>query len=228
MGLRALASLAAVLGTLASAGAVWAATGGPAPLPPTTAPPAATPLYPPIEYRRCRSVGKPFAGRLVNGTRLPKEGLDFFTWDPVKRRRPNRGWRRYGCDFAIEKVLRVVATLRAEFPDAPRIGIADISRPRGGRFGRRFGGLGHASHQSGIDLDILYPRWDGLERAPDTVDDIDDDLAQALVDGLVRAGARYAFVGPHTRLKGPRRVVQKLVHHDDHVHVRFRVPRGRR
>ena len=36
-----------------------------------------------LVMERCRSLGKPFAGRLVNGTRLPAEGRDFFTWDPI-------------------------------------------------------------------------------------------------------------------------------------------------
>ena len=30
-------------------------------------------------------------------------------------------------------------------------------------FGRRFGGLGHASHQNGLDVDVYYPRIDGRE-----------------------------------------------------------------
>jgi murein endopeptidase len=196
--------------------------------PPLTQPAPPPPLYAPIRYRRCRSLGLPWAGRLVRGTRLPSEGVDFFTWDPAKRRSPNRWWRRYGCDFAIKKLLRVLRSVRQEFPDAPRIGIGDLSRPRGGNFGRRFGGLGHASHQSGIDIDVYYPRWDGLERRPDTVDDVDFELAQALVARLVRAGARYVFVGPNTDLRGRRKIVRSLVHHDDHLHVRFRVPRGRR
>lgn len=228
MPLRALTFPAVLVAAVATGGAVPSTTGVAAPPAPTAVPPAAAPLFSPIHYRRCRSVGKPFGGRLLRGTRIPKEGFDFFTWDPVKRRTPNRWWRRYGCDFAIRKVVRVFAALRAEFPDAPRIGIGDVSRPRGGRFGRRYGGLGHASHQSGVDFDIYYPRWDGLERAPKTVDDIDSELAQAMVDLFVAAGAKYAFVGPHTGLAGPRKVVQKLVNHDDHVHVRFRVPRSRR
>ena len=63
---------------------------------------------------------------------------------------------------------------RAAHPSAPRVGVADLSRPHGGRFGRNFGGLGHASHQNGLDVDILYPRLDGLERrawAPRLVDE---------------------------------------------------------
>ena len=183
---------------------------------------------PVIHYKRCRAVGKPWDGRLVRGTRLPPEGQDFFTWDPVRKRRPNRSWRRYGCDFAMRKLLRVLRSYRLAFPETPRVGIGDISRPRGGEFGEEFGGLGHASHQMGVDFDVYYPRLDELERGPRDPDQVDLDLAQALVDRFVRAGVKYAFVGPDLGLLGPPRVVQPLVNHNDHVHVRFRVPRSRR
>lgn len=215
---RAFTFMAALLAVLVTASSVAAQ---PEPLLPL-------PAFAPIKWKRCRSLGKPFAGRLVNGTRLPAEGQDFFTWDPIRERSPNRSWRRYGCDFAMKKLLRVLRRLRVRFPEAPRFAIGDLSRPRGGKFGRRYGGLGHASHQSGVDIDVPYPRWDGLERRPDTVDDIDFELSQALVDALVHAGAKYVFVGPGTELRGRRKVVQRLVHHDEHLHVRFRVPRSRR
>ncbi|HEY1357732.1 MAG TPA: penicillin-insensitive murein endopeptidase [Thermoleophilaceae bacterium] len=197
-------------------------------IPAAAAPAQTEPAYPQIHYKRCRSLGPPWHGRLVRGTRLPPEGADFFTWDPARRRTPNRWWRRYACDFAIKKVLRVLSSIHRDFPDAPRIGIGDMSRPRGGGFGPRFGALGHASHQNGVDIDVYYPRLDGLERAPRDIGDIDLDLAQELVDRFVRAGAQFAFVGPHTGLEGPPKVVQVLANHDDHVHVRFRVPRSRR
>ena len=215
---RAFTFMAALLAVLVTASSVAAQ---PQPLLPL-------PAFAPMEWKRCRSLGKPFAGRLVNGTRLPAEGRDFFTWDPIRERFPNRSWRRYGCDFAMKKLLRVLRRLRVRLPEAPRFAIGDLSRPRGGEFGRRYGGIGHASHQSGVDIDVPYPRWDGLERRPDTVDDIDFELSQALVDALVHAGAKYVFVGPGTELRGRRKVVRRLVHHDEHLHVRFRVPRSRR
>jgi hypothetical protein len=37
----------------------------------------------------------------------------------------------------------------------------------------------------------------------------------------VRAGAVNVFVGPSLDLRGPRNVVEPLVHHDDHLHVRL-------
>ena len=83
----------------------------------------------------------------------------------------------------------------------------------------------HASHQNGLDVDIYYPRLDGTERRPFKPAQVDETLAQDLVDRFVDAGAQYVFVGPRLSLKGPRKVVSALVHHDDHLHVRLRPPR---
>ena len=51
---------------------------------------------------------------------------------------------------------------------------------------------------------------------------VDRALAQDLVDRFVAAGAVYVFTGRHVGLSGPRKVVGKLAHHDDHMHVRIR------
>lgn len=168
------------------------------------------------------AVGTPQRGALVNGVQLPPEGEHFFTWDFPKRRAPSRPWRRWGTDRTIARTLEVLAAFRAANPGAPRVGVADISRPRGGPFGERFGGLGHASHQNGLDADLIYPRRDRVEAAPRKPRQVDRRLSQDLVRRFVRAGAKYVFVGPRLRLGGPRRIVQRLVHHDDHLHVRFR------
>ena len=179
----------------------------------------------PIQWRESRALGLPYwRGRLRNGVKLPPEGRDYFTWDPVLRRSPNRPWRRYGTDDLVRVLLQVLREHRTAFPEAPRVGIGDLSRPRGGEFGVRYGGLGHMSHQNGLDVDVYYPRWDGLERRPPTPDLVDEDLSQDLVDRFVAVGAEKVFVGPRLSLKGPRRIVVKLVHHDDHLHVRLRKP----
>jgi murein endopeptidase len=163
----------------------------------------------------------------VNGVGLPAQGAHFYTWDPIRKHSPNRGWRRWGTDRLIRVLLRVARQYRAANPGAPRLTIGDLSRPRGGDFGKRFGGIGHASHQNGLDVDIWYPRLDGLERRASRVDLIDLELAQDLVDRFIAAGAQYVFVGPRTRLTGPRRRVQALIHHDDHMHVRIPPRRDR-
>jgi murein endopeptidase len=177
--------------------------------------------FEPVRWRDSRSLGKPFAGRLVRGVQLPSAGRHFFTWDPILNRRPNRGWRRWGNDRLVRIVLRVLAEHRAANPGAPRVGVGDLSRPRGGDFGIRYGPPGHASHQNGLDVDLYYPRRDRLERAPRSVAQVDRALAQDLVDRFVEAGAVYVFVGPSVGLTGPPKVVQQLAHHDNHLHVRI-------
>jgi murein endopeptidase len=212
----ALVSLALVLGSTAAAAAQ---TADPYVLPGSPLTPS-----PVIEWRHSRAVGAPWAGRLVRGVKLPAEGPDWFTWDAVQRRSPNRAWRRWGTDTLLRKVLRVLHEYRIENPGVGRVGIGDISRPNGGHFGREFGGLGHASHQNGRDIDIWYPRTDGRERKPLRPSQVDVGAAQELVDRFVEAGVQTIYVGPNLDLEGPRRVVIPLVHHDDHLHVRIRPP----
>jgi murein endopeptidase len=175
----------------------------------------------PIQWRQSRSVGLPWNGRLVRGVQLPAEGAQFFTWDPVLKRSPNRSWRRWGSDRLLRMVLRVLDDYAAAHPEAARVGIGDLSRPGGGVFDERFGGRGHASHQNGRDVDVYYPRLDGQELRPARPSQIDRALAQDLVTRFVRARAVKVFVGLHTRLLGPRRIVQQLIYHDDHMHVRI-------
>ena len=180
--------LAAVLLTLAAAPAPASAMQIDPPPAVVTAP--AT--DPPIAWRDSRAVGRPYAGRLVDGVQLPAEGRDFWTYDWGLRVSPNRPWRRWGTDRLVQTLLDVLAGYRAARPEAPRVGIADLSRPHGGRFGKNFGGLGHSSHQNGLD------------------------------GRFVAAGAVQIYTGWSLHLRGPRKRVVKLAHHDDHMHVRVR------
>lgn len=177
---------------------------------------------PEVRWRDSEALGLPYeGGRLVRGVRLPRQGRHFFTWDPIVQRSPNRPWRRWGTDRLVRTTLRIVRGHGRAHPGAPRVAIGDLSRPRGGDFGPQFGGIGHASHQNGVDVDIYYPRRDERERAPSSVGQVNLRLAQDLVDRFVRAGATHVFVGPSTGLEGPPGVVQPLEHHDDHLHVRI-------
>ncbi len=198
----------------------------PAPAPPEPAPQPANGPPPltdtPIHWRHSRAVGKPFSGELVDGVELPAGGRDYFTWDSELKRKPSRAWRRYGTDRLVSTLLQVLSEYRAAHPEAPRVGIGDLSRPNGGSFDERYGGLGHSSHQNGLDVDVYYPRADRAERRPYSARQVERALAQALVDRFVAAGAKYVFVGPRVGLRGPRRVVSPLRHHDDHLHVRLR------
>ena len=168
-----------------------------------------------------RALGAPNAGRLVNGLELPAGGPDWVTWDPVLKQVPNRAERRWGSDRLLSFLLYVLRDYRLANPHAPRVVVGDLSRPFGGPFGRAFGGLGHASHQNGLDVDVYYPRLDRRLLAPRYVSQVDRVLAQDLVDRFVAAGAQFAFVGLRVGLRGPRKVVQAIPLHDNHVHVRI-------
>jgi len=178
----------------------------------------------PIRWRRSLAVGTPSAGRLVRGVRLPAQRPSFVTWDPVLRRSPNRPWRRWGTDRLVRALLDVAREYRRAHRGAPRLAVGDLSRPRGGDFGVRFGPIGHASHQNGLDADVYYPRKDRRERAPDRVSQIDRRLSQELVDRFLAQGAHVIFVGPNSGLTGPPGRVQVLANHDNHLHLRLAAP----
>jgi len=188
---------------------------------PLDEPPVPREVFPEVRWRVSQALGSPSAGRLVAGVRLPAEGPHHFTWDPLEHRSPSPGWRRVGTDGLVRLTLRVIREYAADHPNAPRVGIGDLSRPRGGDFGPRFGGPGHVSHQNGLDVDIYYPRKDRRERPPLRASQADLRLTQDLVDRFVAAGAQAVFVGPHTGLVGPAGVVRVLPHHDNHLHVRL-------
>jgi Penicillin-insensitive murein endopeptidase len=204
----------------------------PAPLPPVQAPrvrpapppaklPQVRPAEPPRALPPARAAGVPWSGRLVHGRRLSESGPGYITWDPIHKQVPNRSWRRWGTGRLLGTVKRVLSAYARRHPDAPPVLVGDLSRPRGGDFGPRFGGIGHASHQNGLDADVYYPRIDGRLRSPARPALVDRAAAQELVDAFVRAGAERVFVGPSLDLRGPPDVVQPLVNHDNHLHVRL-------
>jgi len=183
--------------------------------------PASEPVVQPPAAVPSRAVGLPWRGRLVGGVLLPPYGVGYLSWDPIRKQIPNRPWRRWGTDRLVALLQWVAAEFEAAHPFHPVVLIGDLSRPRGGVFDERFGGLGHASHQNGLDADVFYPRTDGRPRSAWRPGQVDRVLAQDLVDRFVAAGAERVFVGPRLGLRGPRRVVQPLVHHNDHLHVRI-------
>ena len=175
-----------------------------------------------IEWRDSVAIGAPEAGRLDRGVQLPASGRGFFTWDPVLRRSPNRDWRRWGTDELVRTVLGVLREYHRLHPDAPRVGIGDLSLPEGGYFGAEVsGGIGHATHQNGLDVDVYYPRLDGRLRPPRHPDQVDVARSQTLLDLFVDAGATVIYTGPSLPLTGPPEIIQPLVNHDNHLHVRI-------
>ncbi|HEU5489185.1 MAG TPA: penicillin-insensitive murein endopeptidase [Gaiellaceae bacterium] len=174
--------------------------------------------FPTIRWARADPDGLPYAGRLSSGTTLPVEGPDWVTWNPVADEVPNRSHRLYGHERTIRAVLAVSAAYGAANPDAPRIVVGDISFRHGGPMEL------HRSHQNGLDVDVYYPRRDGVERAPVARRQIDRVLTQDLLDRFLAAGADVIFVGYSLGLLGPNDRVVPYPNHEDHMHVRFKLP----
>src|SRR3954463_2020271 len=137
-----------------------------APPPPITTAPVPTTTPPAQPIGPSRALGQPWHGRLVNGVELPEVSADWLTWDPVLKQVPNRPERRWGTAKLIATLRRVLAAWHAAHPELPQILVGDLSRPQGGVFDQRYGGLGHASHQNGLDADVYYPRLDHPPLAP--------------------------------------------------------------
>jgi murein endopeptidase len=176
---------------------------------------------PRVEWRDSRALGTPNAGSLVNGVRLPAEGPGYYTYNPATQAPPGGPDRTWGHARVVREVLELGEWWARTHPDAPRLGIGDLSRPRGGPFHGPV--VGHASHQNGLDVDIRLVRRDGAEAAVDQ-SSYDPALTQALVDRLVARGASLVLIGPRLHLHGPPGVVMPWPNHDDHLHVRFPNP----
>ena len=203
--------------------------GAPVPMPPMTLPrnpiPRLSPLQasrggsatimPEVVWHRSISLGLPYHGRLIDGVQLPVQSPYWVTWDPALDRVPDRGYRRYGSAKLIHLLLSVTQAFHEAYPDGSRLVIGDISRYGGGPLDE------HASHQSGLDVDVYYPRRDGREVAPTTVEQVDVARSQALLNLFLAAHPEFVFVGPHLPLHGPSGVVEPLVGHDNHMHVRI-------
>jgi murein endopeptidase len=180
-----------------------------------------------IQWLDSTAIGAVGAGRLEDGVQLPAAGPTWFTWDPVLKRSPGRGWRRWGTDDVVRATIDVLGRFRRRHPGAQPVGVGDLSLPRGGYFGPEVGGgIGHATHQNGLDVDVYYPRVDRRLRPPTRVEQVDVARAQELVDLFVAAGATTVYVGPNLPLTGPPAIVTALVNHDNHLHASFAQPRN--
>jgi hypothetical protein len=200
---------------------------GPTPLPhlaPLTPSEAArgggSSVLPEVIWRDSISLGLPYHGRLIDGVQLPLSGPYWTTWDPALDRVPDRGYRRYGSAKLIHLLMAVTKEFHDAHPEAARLVIGDISRLGGGPLDE------HVSHQNGLDVDVYYPRRDRRELAPTTIDQVDVALSQDLLDLFLAAKPEFVFVGPDLvpQLHGPAGVVEPLVGHDNHMHVRIYPP----
>jgi murein endopeptidase len=164
--------------------------------------------------------GSPNGGWLENGVLLPVRGPGYYTYNPATQEPPGGPLRRWGTARLVRELLSATAWWAQTHPEAPRLGIGDLSLKGGGPFV-----TDHASHQNGLDVDIRLPRRDGVE-GPANPATYDRELTQQLVDRFVAQGANLVLIGPSLDLAGPGGVVIRWPNHDDHLHVRFPDPDG--
>jgi len=169
-----------------------------------------------------RALGSPSHGRLLCGRQLRAQGTGLRTWDFPLARSPNRPERRWGTAKLIRRIEWVARRWQARHPLGARLLVGDLSRPRGGPFTARFGGIGHTSHQNGLDVDLYYPRTDGLEREAFRPSQVDRRRARELVELITRSRPQLMFVGCRIGLRATKRVRHLCTAHENHVHVRYR------
>jgi penicillin-insensitive murein endopeptidase len=195
--------------------------------------PAALPAEPIGFYTR---------GCLAGGVELPADGPH---WQAMRPSR-NRAW---GTPVLVD-YIQTLARDAAEKDGWPGLLVGDLAQPRGGPMRD-----GHASHQSGLDVDIWFEpmparRLTTQERetrqapslvkpGPHMVDEArwPPALARLLRRAALDARVERIFVAPGIKKKlcasagDDRAWLSKLrpwYGHDDHFHVRLRCPDGAR
>lgn len=164
--------------------------------------------------------GGPNGGWLSGGVRLPVRGVGFYTYDPSTQSGPQSPARRWGTSLLVSQVVELGEWWSRTHPHATPLGIGDLSQQHGGFFGGP--GVGHASHQNGLDVDIRLPRRDGVE-GPANPSNYDRALTQDIIDRAAAQGAQLILVGPSLDVHGP---VTVWPNHDDHLHIRWPDPDG--
>lgn len=127
--------------------------------------------------------------------------------------------RRFGHALAVLALITTGVNWFSRHQQGPRIGIGDISKLGGGLLPP------HKSHQKGVDVDIRLMRNDGGEaRTTYQSQTYSRSLTQELVNLILNNGVMpvefILFNDP--QVTG----VRPWPSHDNHLHVRFRLPAG--
>jgi LysM repeat protein len=126
-----------------------------------------------------QSRGTPSHGWLHKATQLPRSSHYY-------RRRMER---TYAAAHVVDHTLNAIHEVRQSFPKAHRLAIGDLSDQDGGPLS------GHASHQSGRDIDIGFyylelPAAYPEEFAEATEDNLDAAATWALLESFVRSAGQ--------------------------------------
>jgi len=183
-----------------------------------------------------RAYGTYDNGWLWNSIRLPNEGIGYRHFIGPASELGKDNW-------GILKMIQLIEAVGREWnqshKEGPRISIGDISPQYGG------GGLGHASHQNGKDVDVRYILNNGTEGPMDFCNPptclataqtaYDQSLAQELVNLFIKFGANQIFVDQLSGINGtgvtqqdgscgtynPQTTKCTLREHSHHFHVRI-------
>lgn len=132
---------------------------------------------------RGRAVGKPWNGRLVDGQRLDPEGAGY------RSIRQSRG-RFYGTGKLVAGIEWTAKQVHAADPSAPPMAIGDLSAKNGGEVSD------HASHENGLDADILVA-WKDADGKPVFADDF---VRLTAKGSTTHGGKRISFDAARTWL----------------------------
>lgn len=98
-------------------------------------------------------------GKLIAPSAMPPSGRG---WLQIFRARNHY----FGTDETIDALVNLSSQFLDEFPTSERIQIADISGEKGGLI------PGHASHQNGLDVDVIFMRVNKHEYPEDADPDV--------------------------------------------------------
>ena len=191
---------------------------------------------------RAESVGRPGAGGLVSGSRMPLEGRGYV----MSKDRT----RVFATPQTIRYVKDCLGRYRSQYPKGPPISLGDFSARNGGPVPP------HVSHQSGRDVDIGFltrpPQSRGVLDRVATPQNLDvekqwfvlkcfldnpdahsifiewsvSDTLKAYVEKIYRrrpsVKQHYLRLFPSSEL----RIVKADSAHRTHMHVRFKCPKG--
>jgi hypothetical protein len=146
---------------------------------------------------------------------------------------PGKADKQWALPAVAGDLKRIGAVWQARHPEHP-IRVLDVSKRGGGPLENGSGGF-HASHQTGVDMDIGFMRTDANRRRGVRFDNpasnYSRDLTEELLDTFIAestVGVEYIFFAdPFVEQYGRIGSSKKSnASHTKHVHVRFRDPYG--
>lgn len=94
---------------------------------------------------RAQAIGRHNRGRLESGKALPLDGPGF------TRRDRKTSHPAYGTDLLVSLIQKASSVTEAAYPGRPPISVGHLSAKTGRKL------KGHASHQTGLDVDVAFP-----------------------------------------------------------------------